>query len=67
MVVSNVGVVEARDIQVVIGGGNGLAFPMRGPKRLPPRGAAVFSSTQKFPVGIGLKSHATARCSTCRR
>lgn len=65
--VVNIGDVEARDISVFVEGPKGLVIPLRGPRRLAPRAAGVYVTSFRVPVGIPLKSHATAVCSTCRR
>lgn len=65
--VVNIGDVEARDISVFVEGPKGLVIPLRGPRRLAPRAAGVYVTSFRVPVGVPLKSHATAVCSTCRR
>ncbi len=65
--VSNIGEVVAKDIVVSLPAAAGLAFPLRGPKKLAPRASAVYVSTIRVPAGVALRNHAVTTCSTCRR
>jgi hypothetical protein len=65
--VTNIGDVTAKDIVVSLPAAQGLSFPLRGPKKLAPRGSAVYLSTVRVPSGVTLRSHAVTTCSTCRR
>jgi hypothetical protein len=65
--VTNVGDLVAKDIVVSLPAAAGLAFPLRGPKKLPPRASAVYVSTIRVPAGVALRNHAVTTCSTCRR
>lgn len=65
--VANVGDVVAKDIVVSLPAAAGLAFPLRGPKKLAPRASAVYVSTIRVPAGVALRTHAVTTCSTCRR
>ena len=65
--VSNIGLVEAQGVQVVVSGGAALTFPLRGPKKLSPGSRGTYISTVRIPIGVSLQPHAIATCSTCRR
>ena len=65
--VSNIGLVEAQGVQVVISGGSALTFPLRGPKKISPGSRGTYISTVRIPIGVSLQPHAIATCSTCRR
>lgn len=65
--VTNIGDVAAKDIVVALPAAQGLAFPLRGPKKLGPRASAVYVSTVRVPSGIPLRGHALTACSNCRR
>jgi hypothetical protein len=65
--VANIGGVVAKDIVVSLPAAAGLAFPLRGPKKLAPRASAVYVSTIRVPAGVALRTHAVTTCSTCRR
>lgn len=65
--VANIGDVVAKDIVVLLPAAAGLAFPLRGPKKLAPRASAVYVSTIRVPAGVALRNHAVTTCSTCRR
>ena len=65
--VSNVGDGDAKDVQVLIEGASGLAFPLRGPKRLAPHAHGIYVSTVRVPSGVALQPHAIVTCSTCRQ
>jgi len=65
--VTNIGDVAAKDIVVSLPAAQGLSFPLRGPKKLAPRGSAVYLSTVRVPSGVTLRGHAVTTCSTCRR
>lgn len=67
VLVTNIGEVVAKDIVVSLPAAAGLAFPLRGPKKLPPRASAVYVSTIRVPAGVALRNHAVSTCSTCRR
>ena len=65
--VTNIGDVAAKDVAVSLPAAQGLSFPLRGPKKLAPRGSAVYVSTVRVPSGVALRNHAMMTCSTCRR
>ena len=65
--VRNIGDVAAKDIVVSLPAGQGLVFPLRGPKHLAPRASGVYVSTVRVPSGVTLRGHALIDCSSCRR
>lgn len=64
--VLNTGKGEGRQIDLSLQVGEGLAFPLKGPKRLPPKGSAVYTSSVRFPAEFASRARVVARCATCR-
>ena len=64
--VLNTGKGEGRQIDLSLQVGDGLAFPLKGPKRLPPKGSAVYTSSVRFPAEFVARARVVARCATCR-
>jgi hypothetical protein len=64
--VMNNGRAEARQLDLSLQVGEGLAFPLKGPKKLPPKGSAVYTSSARFPAVFAPQAKVVARCATCR-
>jgi hypothetical protein len=64
--VTNVGGAVASNIQVALEQPGGVAYPLRGPKKLQPRERAVYVLSSRGVAGSG-SWNVVMRCSNCRR
>lgn len=64
--VVNVGGVVANGIQIALEQSGGVAYPLRGPRKLQPRERAVYVLSSRGVAGSG-SWNVVLRCSNCRR
>jgi len=64
--VTNVGGAVASNIQVALEQPGGVAYPLRGPKKLQPRERAVYVLSSRGIAGSG-SWNVVMRCANCRR
>lgn len=65
--VKNVGQIAAQDVEVSVVYFGGLAYPLRGPKKLQPGQVALYTNTTNIPALGGAVPQIVPRCATCRR
>lgn len=64
--VANVGSVAATGVQVHLEHAGGVAYALRGPKKLLPRERGIYTLNARVAAGPG-SWRVVARCSSCRR